>query len=306
MNVDPKRPLPRVLALLATFNGAAWLDEQLEGIAGQRGVNVAILVSDDGSTDDSVARIRAWSGAHASIALLAPTDRHLGAAASFLRLLREAQLDGVDYVALADQDDIWPPGRLERAIEQLNTHSAAGYSSDAVAFWPDGRQRLLGKANAQRECDYLFEPAGPGCTYVLAHSLAQAVQDELRHDAHRFEGLGYHDWLIYAYARTHGHRWTIDKTPGVFYRQHGHNELGANFGLRGVLRRWRRLTSGWFRAQVLQIGRLWPGPHDEAVTRLQQWRWSDRAWLASNAHRLRRRPRDQVALAVMALLGVLR
>lgn len=308
MNSNEPAPgeTPRVLVLLATFNGARWLDEQLDSIFNQPQVRVTVLAADDGSSDGTVALVQRRAESDCAIQLLPAAGSRLGAAGNFLRLLREAPLDGVDFVALADQDDIWQPARLARAAEQMASSGASGYSSDATAFWPDGRRRRLGKAYPQRAFDYLFEPAGPGCTYVFTAALARALQLELHREPARFEDIGYHDWLIYAFARTHNFRWAIDPMPGVLYRQHGRNELGANFGLGGVNRRWGRLTSGWFRRQVLQIASFWPGEHDKVVGHLRRLAWHDRLWLVQRVGLLRRRPRDQLALAAMLLLYVLR
>ena len=291
---------------MATFNGAPWLDEQVASIVGQAGVRLAWTFADDGSTDSTLERLEHFAATLPRVGVLSPEKGRLGAVGNFLRLLREAPLDEVDFVALADQDDLWQPGRLARSLDVLRQQGAEGYSSDAMAFWPDGRRRLLGKAGPQRNFDYLFEPAGPGCTYVLTVALARALQQELRNEPQRFEGIGYHDWLIYAFARMHGFRWTIDPEPGVLYRQHSHNELGANFGLAAVRRRWGRLRTGWFRRQVLHIAGLWPGDHGPLVARLRRLAWRDRVWLACAARGCRRRPRDQLAMAAMLLLCVLR
>lgn len=298
--------VPQVLVLLATYNGERWLDEQLDSILRQQGVRVALFAADDGSSDGTVALIHRRAAAQLVEPVLPAAASQLGAAGNFLRLLREAPLEGVDYVALADQDDIWLPGRLSRAIEQLAGNAAQGYSSDAIAFWADGRRRPLGKAYPQRAFDHLFEPAGPGCTYVLAAPLALALQEELRKTPARFNGIGYHDWLIYAFARTHSYRWVIDASPGVLYRQHADNELGANFGAAGITRRWGRLRSGWFRQQVLQIAQMWSRDHDELIQRLRRLQWRDRLWLAQRVGALRRRPRDQLSLVAMLVLYVLR
>lgn len=297
---------PRVLVLLASFNGAPWLDEQLDSIFAQRHVRVTVLASDDGSSDGTVALLQGRAAAQQAVGMLPVAGRRLGAAGNFLRLLREAPVGDFDFVALADQDDVWMCERLTTAIQRLAKLGADGYSSDAVAFWADGRRRLLGKGHPQRRFDHLFEPAGPGCTYVLSTALAKALQQELRHEPQRFDGLGYHDWLIYAFARMMGFHWVIDPRPGVQYRQHDRNELGANFGVTGVQRRWGRLTSGWFRQQVLQIASLWPNDHGEVIERLRRLTWRDRLWLARRASSLRRRPRDQLALAAMLALFVLR
>jgi rhamnosyltransferase len=300
-------PIPHALVLLATHNGARWLDEQLGSIVAQQGVCVSVIVSDDHSSDDTIASLDRWAADHRlALSRLPPTAARLGAAGNFLRLLREAPLEGADLVALADQDDVWQPGRLARALAQLREHGAQGYSSDVMVLWPDGHQVPLGKACPQRAFDHLFEPAGPGCTYAFSPDLAKALQQELRSEPPRFEGIGYHDWLIYAYARLQGFRWVIDPEPGVLYRQHANNELGANVGPAGARRRLRRLTSGWFRGQVLQIASLWPGAPVELLSRLRRLGIGDRVWLAAHASQLRRRPRDQLALAATLLLGVLR
>jgi rhamnosyltransferase len=297
--------MPHVLVLLATYNGAPWLDEQLRSIVEQRDVRVSIVASDDQSADGTPELLHRWAK-EAPVRVLPAAAGRLGAAGNFLRLLRDADLEGFDFVALADQDDIWQLERLRRATTVLRERGIDGYSSDVAAFWPDGRRRTLGKAYPQRASDHLFEPAGPGCTYVLSAQLAAAAQRALRRDPQRFEGIGYHDWLLYAFARLHGFGWFIDSEAGVLYRQHGRNELGANLGTAAIARRWGRLTSGWFRGQVLRIATFWPGAPAELIARLQRLTVTDRLWLAVRVRQLRRRPRDQLALAAMLLLGVLR
>ncbi len=299
--------VPHVLVLLATYNGAPWLHDLLRSVVEQRGVAVSILANDDQSTDGTLTLLQEWTHRTGTdLEILPASSQRLGAAANFLKLVREARFDTFDAVALADQDDIWDPDRLARAIVSIRDEHLAAYSSDVEAFWTNGQRRKLSKAGSQRRLDHLFEPAGPGCTYVLSVDFASRLQAELRDNVKRFEGIGYHDWLIYAYARSHGDRWKIDPFPGVAYRQHGANELGANHGLRAVSKRWNRLTSGWFRTQVLQIAQLWPTDSQDVLHRLKRLQLRDRLWLAAHARSLRRRPRDQLALALMLILGVLR
>lgn len=295
-----------MLVLMATYNGGRWIDQQLTSIFAQAGVDVSVLVSDHWSSDDTVARLDAWRASGAAITRIEGPPSGGGAARNFLHLLRSARFEEFDGIALADQDDIWAPDRLRRALQVLDATGAAGYSSDVLAFWPDGRRARLGKAHAQRRLDYLMEPAGPGCTYVLTPRLAASVQQEVSRQPERFEATSYHDWLIYVYARTHGHAWIIDDQVGVQYRQHSDNDVGANVGLAGIVRRWRRVQSGVYRNQAIFMGRLWPGPHASALARLERFALRDRLWLAGSVLALRRRPRDQLALFSMLLLGTLR
>jgi rhamnosyltransferase len=297
--------LPRVLVLLATFNGEQWLDEQLASIFAQDSTHVFVVASDHGSTDGTLSLLRQWQSRRKHMAILPGAAPGRGAAANFLRLIRDANAEGYDFVALADQDDIWMPDHLHRAIQALACTGAAAYSSDALAFWPDGRSARLGKSSHQRRFDYMLEPAGAGCTYVMTGDFVLALRAELSTQTHRFEATSYHDWLIYVFARTHGHRWFIDEYPSVRYRQHGRNDVGANIGFAGIRRRWERSRSGLFRRQVLHMGGIWPDGHAELLERFRRFNWIDRLYLAASSRRLRRRPKDQLALFSMLLLGVL-
>jgi rhamnosyltransferase len=309
LNQDPQpssAARPRVIVLLATYNAGAWLDDQVDSLLAQQGVQVRVVASDHGSTDDTVPRLLTRQAAGQPVSVLPGKAPGRGSAANFFHLLRQAVLGEHDFVALSDQDDVWRPERLQRALQQMAAHSAAGYSCDVLAVWPDGRRATIRKSQPQRALDYLLEPAGPGCTYVLRRDLAQALGDELRTEPQRFDAIRQHDWVVYAYARTHGWHWLIDRYEGLDYRQHDDNEVGANVGLAGIRRRWDRATSGRYREELVRVGRLWPGPHDRMVERFVRFGGWDRLVIALSARGLRRRPKDQLALLSMIALGVLR
>jgi rhamnosyltransferase len=299
------RPV-RVLVLMATYNAGPWLDAQVDSVLAQQGVEVRIVVSDHGSVDDTLARLAARHDTGQPIEILPGVAPGRGSAANFFRLLRDCSLDGVDYVALCDQDDVWRPGRLRRAVDRMGACGAVGYSSDVLAVWADGRRIPVRKSQPQRALDYLLEPAGPGCSYVLHHSLAAALRVELNTRPERFEAIRQHDWVIYAYARIHGLQWLIDAYEALEYRQHEGNEVGANVGLGGIWRRWDRATKGTFRREVVQVGKLWPGAHDRMRARFERYSLFDQLVIALSALKLRRRPKDQLALFSMIVLRVLR
>ena len=296
---------PSVLVLMATYNAGPWLDEQVNSVLAQEGVSVSILVSDHGSNDGTLERLEQRRAAGAPICVLPGVAQGRGSAANFIRLLRQCNLGGVSHIALADQDDVWLPQRLQRAISTMQSHGASAYSSDVLAIWPDGRETPVRKSQPQRRYDYLMEPAGPGCTYVLTAALAGSLQQELLLAPERFDAVHQHDWLIYSYARTHGHPWVIDGFMGIRYRQHEGNEVGANVGLGGIWRRWNRAKSGIYRRELLHIGYLWPDAHAQVLARFERFAPWDQLVIALSALKLRRRPKDQLALFSMLLLGVL-
>jgi len=132
------------------------------------------------------------------------------------------------------------------------SYGADGVSSNVLAFWPDGKQKLIHKAQPQREFDYLFESAGPGCTFLMTPWLINKVKDLLLDESGVAGHVALHDWLVYAVCRASGKKWVIDKTPSMLYRQHGSNEFGANHGIRAKYARFLRMYRGWYKHEVLK------------------------------------------------------
>lgn len=245
----------RVLVLLATYNGAAYLGEQLDSIFAQQGVDVGICYGDDGSQDDTAAVLADYARRFPGRLQPLRSDRRGGRASrNFLRLLVDCEWEGdFDFVALADQDDIWAPDKLRRAVDALRASGALGYSGAVTAFWPDGREKLLGQNPRTRRADFLFEGAGQGCTFVLSPSLLKAVIPVIRQRWDSLDGLHYHDWLVYAFCRASGGDWYFDPQSCMRYRQHAANDTGARSSLAGLVRRLKLVFSGWYSEQIRQM-----------------------------------------------------
>lgn len=290
----------RVGVLMATYNGAAWLDEQLASIAGQTGVTPKLIVSDDHSSDASVSIVAAWNDRLEVVQLPTSAERFGTANHNFMRLVRDAQIADCDYVALADQDDIWQPNKLSRAVEILRDRAADAYSSNVTAFWDGGRSRVIVQSRPQKRYDHLFQAPGPGCTFVMSRKRFEELQIWVRQNYLELTRVRAHDWMIYLFARERGWIWTIDGFSGLDYRQHHSNEMGVHVGWRASLKRWKRLADGSFRCDVKQIAHV--AGHNSTVTRrLQRFRFLDRVWLASQAGQFRRHWPQSIVLAIALL-----
>ncbi|WP_282851825.1 glycosyltransferase [Gulosibacter sediminis] len=311
--------LPRILVLLTTHNGAAFLEEQLDSVLSQRGVDVDVLVSDDASTDGTgkiLARYAAAAGGR--VRVLEP-GVFGSATANFFRIMRDADVAGYDAVGFCDQDDVWVPGKLERHFNVLalpNGLDGRGaywaVSSNVTAFTAAGERQLVVKNQLQRSADYMFESAGPGSTFLLRPEAFALVQRRLLAPDSVADATAAHDWLAYALVRASGGRWFIDGESSVEYRQHGKNALGANEGLSQYVRRFRSIANGQFRRNALGIveaclevaspaerGRL-----EWMRVRLERLNYLDRLRLARRVSEFRRRRRDQLALAGTLVLGL--
>lgn len=249
-NMDPARP--RVLVLLATYNGSRWIREQMESILEQHGVDLGIAIRDDASTDSTRWELARFAD-DARVRMVAANIPSGSASRNFLTLIRESPASGFDFIAFADQDDLWNPDKLRTACQMLAASGAAGYSSATVATWENGKERLLKLSGAPTASDFLFEGAGQGCTFVLSADFYERVRRFLVNHGDLTRGVHYHDWLVYAIARSWGLRWCFDARTSMRYRQHARNDTGARGTFKGVARRLSRIRDGWYGAQLRAI-----------------------------------------------------
>lgn len=296
--------LPRVAVLLAAYNGMAYIREQVESILTQAGVDVTIFFSVDRSTDGTECWVAELVAQEPRAVLLPYGERFGGAARNFFHLVKEVDFSAFDFVALADQDDIWLPEKLFRAVEVMRQHQADACSGNVLAFWPDGREVVVNKAQPQVSHDFLFEAAGPGCTYVFSVPSALRMKAFMVRHWKEVNEVSLHDWFFYAWYRANGLRWHIDSRWAMRYRQHGNNQVGANEGLGALLRRLKLMWSGWYATEVARISRLVAPATDEVARAACAGGWRGRLGLLQHVGELRRRARDRLFLFVMIILGV--
>jgi len=308
---QPATPRPRVAVLLATYNGMPYLPEQVESILAQDGVDVRIIVSDDGSRDGSYEWLVERATADPRIVLLPRIAPSGGSAANFYRLVRDARLDDGELAAFADQDDVWLPHKLRTQLGLMAATGADAVSGNVTAFWPDGRERLLKKDYPQRRFDYLTQSPGPGCTFLMTPRFLELSREVLA-TVPTAKDATFHDSLLYAIGRARGWTWHIGSEPLVRYRQHGGNVMGANAGAAGARARLGLMSSRWHREQAVIHAQAGIPVAPEA-TRIELERMIDllvggglrrRLALARLAGQLRRRPRDRAIIWALIVTGV--
>lgn len=296
---------PKIAVLLAAYNGMQWIEEQIVSILNQSDVDVTLFISVDPSTDGTEAWCAAYAATHRNVRLLPPAGKFSGAARNFFRLVRDVDLDGFDFVAFADQDDVWYTDKLERATQVLVAGEYDAYSSNVTAFWPDGRTLLLDKAQPQVEWDFLFEAAGPGCTYVFSKQMADELKASMLASWEQLQLVTLHDWYCYAFARSHGYKWFIDPVPGMRYRQHERNQMGANAGMSSLIARYKKISNGWWFTQVRLItGLVGKGGDPFVKNWLKLGRWQ-LIRLAPSACNCRRRLRDKLYFLFICFIAAI-
>jgi rhamnosyltransferase len=282
----------KVAILLAAYNGRRWIEEQLNSILNQENVNVEIFISVDLSTDQTYEFVKSLEKKNKSIIALPYGERFGDAAKNFYRLIKDVKIDQYDFIAFADQDDIWLAQKLNRAINIINDKKCDAFSSDTIAFWDNGREKYFKKSYLQKKYDYLFEAAGPGCTYVFRSKPLISFKNFLLLNWNSVNNVFFHDWMIYAFFRTYKYNWYIDTLPLIKYRQHSSNVIGLNLGFKAFFKRIKLVKNKFYRKEV------------EKIKSLLKLNISTNLWFrVKNFLQLRRRFRDAFILLILSIFG---
>ena len=227
----------KTCTLLAAYNGAMYIEEQLNCLLKQRDIDNDIYISLDMSTDETIDIIQYYIELYNNIYLLPYGSKYGSAGQNFFRLIKDVDFSDYDYVTFSDQDDIWDKDKIIKGINALNKNNADCYSGNVTAFWEDGRKKEVVKNDPQVEYDYLFESAGPGCTFIMTKEFSLVLKESLVDGGDKVKNIWLHDWYCYSFARFHGYKWFIDNESLMMYRQHENNEVGANSGIVKIINR---------------------------------------------------------------------
>ncbi|MDR3473967.1 MAG: glycosyltransferase family 2 protein [Devosia sp.] len=216
-----------VSVLLATFNGARFLGEQLASLAAQDVARLDVSVSDDGSTDGTRALLEQWAATWRKGRFVIAAGPGQGFAENFRALALIPQPEA-DYVAFCDQDDIWQPGKLSAAIAALSANAA---DRPAVYF---SRTRLIDDSGQTIGYSHRFSRP-PGFGNALVQSIGGGNTTVFNRrgfslfaaSAARAPFL-FHDWWGYIIVSGAGGYVHYDPEPHILYRQHGGNQLGQD------------------------------------------------------------------------------
>ena len=210
----------QVQVLMSTYNGDKYIKEQIQSIYAQEGVDVTLLVRDDGSCDGTRALL---TTEQAEGRLQWYSGENLGPAYSFWNLVTTAPESS--FYAFADQDDVWDSDKLAVAVSKLVE------AGDTAALYFCQTRLVDKELNAIKSVriaplltfgEALSYQFVTGCTMVFNN----AMRKELLKYTPAF--IRMHDVWIYDVAQAIGARVFFDSTPHINYRQHGSNAVGQD------------------------------------------------------------------------------
>lgn len=225
---------PKISVALCTFNGEQYLEEQLLSIVNQSLAPFELVISDDNSTDSTLDLIDQYCAAADFPVTIVRNQSNLGIKANFGQAISACT---GDYVALADQDDVWSREKLEvfsRAIVTADSSCPTLFFSDLNLIDSSGRptgHTFLSKAGVSPpvEEQYKLLAVGnfaPGCSIVFDRKLVASI---LPIPA----GAILHDWWINLIFSMCGR---IERVPvaTMCYRIHASNNQGISTRARSI------------------------------------------------------------------------
>ena len=219
---------PSVSVCIPSFNGARYIREQIESILTSDLVG-EVVVSDDGSTDDTLKVIGGFQDPRLRVV---PGPRR-GLIRNYEHLLTLAR---GDFIFLADQDDVWMPGKVEAMLAALSRADLV--VSDCMVV-DESLNPLSASFFAMRN-------SGPGLVRNFVRNTylgcCMAFRRSLLDMALPFPPrIAMHDWWLGLIAEMSGSVVFLDE-PLMKYRRHGGNASSAaesSRASRSLQLRWR-------------------------------------------------------------------
>lgn len=207
---------------MSTYNGEKYLKEQIDSLLSQKGVNVNILIRDDGSIDNTISMLREYSQKYDNIEYY--SGHNLGPAYSFLDLMKKSK--EADLYAFCDQDDVWDEDKLLVAatkLDELDSSKPIMYYSNLRIV--DSELNYIRESHSylqEHKCKYgaLLEYMPTGCTVVFNEITRKFVNEVTP------EYLSMHDIWMYVLCKMFGET-IYDFESHISYRQHSNNVVGA-------------------------------------------------------------------------------
>lgn len=218
--------MEKVDILLATYNGEEYIREQLDSILNQTHKEFRLLISDDGSTDETRNILNEYKAKDDRIEIFMQ-EKNLGVVKNFEFLLKKVD---AKYYMFSDQDDIWKKEKIEKSLEKIKEGFDLVYSDLEVvdenlnvtykSYWKlKGIYKKIKKYNNFQSL-YLNNFI-TGCTIISKKELIDSFMP-----LPNTSKFVLHDYWISLVISQNGKIAYIEE-PLIKYRQHKNNKVGS-------------------------------------------------------------------------------
>lgn len=210
----------KIAVLLSTYNGEKYLEEQIHSIFKQNNCEIFLYVRDDGSNDKTLEILNKLKKTYN---LTIVQGNNLGWKESFFQLLYLVP-DIYDYYAFSDQDDVWMPEKLNRAIKMIENVTRPCLYCSAQTFVNEQLDYLSIDIHKhpKNSRQAMTNISSRGCSEVFNQKLLKILQNE------KVTTNFSHDRWV-ARVAIYAGMVVLDDESYTLYRQHGNNSSGNNF-----------------------------------------------------------------------------
>lgn len=221
----------KIAILMATYNGAEYVGEQLDSILNQSSKNWTLYIHDDGSNDDTRNIINQYARRYPEKIVVIEGPSTGGAKTNFFYLMKEVT---ADYIMFSDQDDFWLPEKIEKTYAKC-LELENGHLDEPVATFTDLKvvdQKL--KVISEKMSSYqtlnmdntefnklMIQNIVTGCTMMINRTCR-----DISLKCKDYDQVIMHDWWCALVASYFGKIGYVDESL-ILYRQHGDNSVGA-------------------------------------------------------------------------------
>jgi len=212
---------PLVSIALATYNGEKFLKAQLESIYAQTYKNIEVVVTDDCSDDRTLEILEQYREQHGL--KYYQNDTNLGVVKNFERAISFCR---GEYIALADQDDIWLDNKIELLVNHIGNSSMIFTDAKLI----DEKGNVIQKSFHESTKEYI--PTVDAYNYLLHKNFVTGCtvlfdKNIIKGKLSIPEKLFLHDhWLALLATQYNGVKYV--KQQLILYRQHENNLVGSN------------------------------------------------------------------------------
>lgn len=241
--------MKRIQILLSTYNGEKYLREQLDSYLKLNNFSeIKVLIRDDGSTDGTVKILEGYKEKYGFELILGD---NIGLADSMFELMRNCDME-CEYFSFSDQDDVWLPEKLERAVAALDKESSKiPLLYSARSFLTDSQGNVYSELEApKRKISFynaMLQNVCAGHTQVCNRTLLQIVRTRYS------DKIFVIDFWFYMIATAIGNV-IFDNQCTTLYRQHGNNTLGHETGfIKKNVNRIKRLKNNEIKNNAIML-----------------------------------------------------
>jgi glycosyltransferase involved in cell wall biosynthesis len=196
---------------LCTYNGEAYLREQLDSIVNQSYSPIELIAVDDCSSDNTLSILKEYAAKYPFIKV-SVNPENLGYIKNFEKAL---QLCSGDFIALSDQDDIWDLQKIEKQVKAISNNLLVYHNSEFI----DQNGRSLHRKMSDIMNLYRGDQPEAFLFFNCISGHSVLMRKELRDELLPFPNAYFHDWWMGYVATNLGSIDFIDETL-VKYRQH--------------------------------------------------------------------------------------